>query len=220
MHMGACFGLSLGCRVWSPTTQPFRNPCRLHAGKRNSSEDIDSADVSEDACGPLIKRQRSNGTDDTSADETGPLRAEFAVPHLPARKASAAHKSALPTKSSSCSSGPTAVWAGPVWQSGPNDRELVYCKVSVPLPAEVARELEEAQSMEVVQLAPRRAVKLGRHRVCKCTIVDASPAQLSKLRSMAQNELVALAPLEKHGLVLVPYVASGQVRLVAFCLSF
>lgn len=72
--------------------------------------------------------------------------------------------------------------------------------------------------MEVVQLAPRRAVKLGRHRVCKCTIVDASPAQLSKLRSMAQNELVALAPLEKHGLILVPYVASGQVRLVAFCL--
>ncbi|GLC47310.1 Charged multivesicular body protein 4C [Pleodorina starrii] len=191
------------------------------SGKRQCSDDMDS-DFSEDACGPL-KRQRTTGLEESNAadeNHSDQRPSEFAVPHLPAKKAPHPapinHVVAPPSASAASTS---VVWTGSIWQNVPNGRDLIYCKISVPLPAECTKELAESQNLEVVQLAPRRGVKLGRHRVCKCTIVEASVAQLAKLKSMAQNELVALAPLESHGLILVPYLDNaGNVRLVCFCL--
>ncbi|PNH01738.1 Vacuolar protein sorting-associated protein 32 1 [Tetrabaena socialis] len=192
------------------------------SGKRTSSEEMES-DITEDACGP-IKRQRTGGLEEAgsiAADENpeaaAQRSAEFAVPHLPAKKSTCAP---VPSPAAAPVSAPSAPWSGNLWQSVPNALDLAYCKVSIPLPVECAKELSQGQSLEVAQLAPRRAVKLGRHRVCKCTILEASAAQLTKLKSMAQNELVALAPLESHGLILVPYVDNaGCVRMVCFCLT-
>ncbi|GIL88154.1 hypothetical protein Vretimale_14070 [Volvox reticuliferus] len=192
------------------------------SGKHQCSDDMDS-DFSEDACGPL-KRQRTGGLEESSAadDHHNDHRAsEFAVPHLPAKKAphAASISHAFSSTSASVIS-PSIVWSGSIWQNAPNGRDLVYCKISVPLPADCAKELADCQHLEVVQLAPRRGVKLGRHRVCKCTIVEPSAAQLTKLKSMAQKELVALVPLESHGLIIVPYLDNaGSVRMVCFCLT-
>ncbi|GFR50903.1 hypothetical protein Agub_g13200 [Astrephomene gubernaculifera] len=192
------------------------------SGKRVGSEEMDS-EFTEDACGPL-KRQRTTPVEEASVADDIPIDqrpAEFAVPHLPAKKSPHPAPHSPVASTASAPAVPASVaWTGSIWQSGPNGRDLVYCKISVPLPEECAKELADAQHLEVAQLAPRRAVKLGRHRVCKCTFVEASAAQLSKLKSMAQNELVALAPLEKHGLILVPYLDNaGSVRLVCFCLA-
>ncbi|KXZ44908.1 hypothetical protein GPECTOR_61g861 [Gonium pectorale] len=220
------------------------------SGKRQNSEELDS-ETSEDASGPL-KRQRTSGVEDlgagasdadiiitasapapapVSGEPSLPLRtnsAEFAVPHLPAKKSPhaaapgqpAPHAHAGPEPASAPAAPASVVWTGCVRQPNPNGRDLVFCRLSIPLPAECVAELSQGPDMEVSQLAPRRGVKLGRHRVCKCTLLDATPAQLTKLKSMAQNELVALAPLERHGLILVPYLDNaGGVRMVCFCLT-
>lgn len=201
-----------------PLSETFWDSC--HAGKRQSSDEMDS-DFSEDACGPL-KRQRTGSLEESSAADENHVDqriSEFAVPHLPAKKAlHAVPYNHAVTPSCALEAPAAVVWSGNIWQNVPSGRDLVLCRISVPLPLECAKELVR-QELEVVQLAPRRGVKLGRHRVCKCTIVEASVAQLVKLKSMAQNELVALAPLENHGLILVPYLDNtGGVRLVCFCL--
>ncbi|KAG2492416.1 hypothetical protein HYH03_009359 [Edaphochlamys debaryana] len=189
------------------------------SGKRQSSDEQDS-DTSEDACGPLKRQRTLSGSLSMDCDDL-PSPAEFAVPHLPAKKAPhvpAPNRTAGPTGAPPAPA--TATWVGNVWQSAANGRDVTYCRISVPLPVECAKELTELDGMEVAQLAPRKAVKLGRHRVAKVSIVEASAPQLAKLKSMAQNELVALAPLENHGLILVPYLDNaGGVRLVAFCLA-
>ncbi|PNW82523.1 hypothetical protein CHLRE_06g282300v5 [Chlamydomonas reinhardtii] len=193
------------------------------SGKRASGEEMESDAMSEDACGPL-KRQRtgSGPLDETTVvmEETGS--AHFAVPHLPAKKAPAAVQQGegVAPSASAPAAPATSVWAGTIWQNVPNGRDLTYCKISVPLPIDAAKELSESKDLEISQLVPRRAVKLGRHRVCKVSITEASSSQTAKLKSMAQNELVAVAPLENHGLIFVPYVDNhGGVRLVCFCLA-
>jgi hypothetical protein len=193
------------------------------AGKRGNSGEMDM-DV-DTACGPL-KRHRSSGSEDLDPPA---LSSSFAVPHLPAKRSptsaplrsiSAPLTSSQPVEPAQPGPSSTAVWAGPVFQASASGRDLLFCNMSVPLPADCAAELNETAGMEVSQLAPRRGVKVRRHRVCKCTLLDPSASQLVKLRSMAQNELVALAPLQRHGLILVPYLDNqGAVKLVCFCLA-
>ena len=55
---------------------------------------------------------------------------------------------------------------------------------------------------------PRSSVKMGSHHVCKTSYQRAGAEEIARLRTLAERELVAVAPLSgggsKGALVLVP----------------
>lgn len=189
----------------------------------------------DEACGPL-KRQKSDAPEraaELAADQlrepcpaapgsvAAPCSAaapsqqqqqpgpEFAVPHLPVRRPA-------PKKGPVTSPGGAAVWTGAVRHTI-NGRSIEYCRLTVQVPAAHVQEL--GSDLEVAHLAPRRSVGLGQYQVCKSSLLEASRSQMSKLRSMAQKELVAVVALEDNGLLVVPYFDSAHnVKVVCFLL--
>lgn len=111
----------------------------------------------------------------------------------------------------------TVVWSGSVryLQNGSDGEDL--CKIAVHIPKTQA--LEFHQHLAVAHIVQRRGIMLGLHHVCRTTIIDATDSQQSKLRSLAQHELVAVAPLDNSCLILVPYLDScSSLRAVSFLL--
>lgn len=136
----------------------------------------------------------------------------FALPAKPAPRNSGAparrRSTALPV------SHPLA-WTGEVFQELHGRRMVYLSPLSIDLPFEHAAEL--GATLEVTQIAPRKGIKLGQHYVCRCTLPELSRSQTSKLKALAQHELVMVAPLHDNGLILVPYTDSaGGLKLVAF----
>ncbi|KAI8472772.1 MAG: hypothetical protein J3K34DRAFT_457653 [Monoraphidium minutum] len=75
------------------------------------------------------------------------------------------------------------------------------------------------RDLTAVSLAPRRAVPLGRHVVCRTALAHAGPAAAAAaaLAAMAAAELVAVAPLAAGEMVVVPYHdGAGALRVVCF----
>lgn len=110
---------------------------------------------------------------------------------------------------------PMAVWQGPlVHRRGGAASEL--CSLSIQVPASYLDALPAA--LYVSDLAPRRAVPLGRHAVCRCALPPGgAPAQLAALGALSRARLVAVAPLARCDVVVVPYLdGAGRVRVVAF----
>ncbi len=59
-------------------------------------------------------------------------------------------------------------------------------------------------------------------QVCRTSIKKTNMRQMSRLRSMAQHELVAVAALPCAHVIIVPYMGgpnNAEVRLVSFALS-
>lgn len=98
-------------------------------------------------------------------------------------------------------------------------------RLSVQLPAAYADQFPPA--LFAAELAPRAAVPLGRHAVCRTALLpaSASPAappaaagrQAAALSAMAAAGLVARVPLQLCELIVVPYLDSaGATRAVSF----
>lgn len=108
-------------------------------------------------------------------------------------------------------------WQGRVAQTV-HGKDVLYCDgLRIGLPFEHAADVPAA-GLEVTHIAPRRGIKLGEHSICRCTLPTAlSRSQTAKLKQLASHELVLVAPLEEHGLILVPYTNNtGELRMVAF----
>lgn len=95
--------------------------------------------------------------------------------------------------------------------------ELELCGLSIRAPKAFAREFNN--TLYVSNLTQRKNVLLGKHHVCRCSIRTASENQLSKLRCLAQYELVAVVLLRRGCFILVPYFDNqGVLRVVGFLL--
>jgi hypothetical protein len=92
--------------------------------------------------------------------------------------------------------------------------------LAVQLPAAYSDQMPAA--LYATELAHRRAVPLGRHVVCRSTLLAGTSArQLAALGAMASAQLVAVAPLQLCELVVVPYFDNrNSVRVVCFLRVF
>lgn len=101
-----------------------------------------------------------------------------------------------------------------------SSRVADLCSLAVQMPAVYHDQMPAV--LYATELAHRRAVPLGRHVVCRCTLLaTTTQRQLAALAAMAQAQLVAVAPLQLCELVLVPYFDShARVRVVGFLRVF
>lgn len=220
-------------RSGTPTTSSGSAGSAGTKQRRSDDADTTTSCCDDEACGPL-KRQKSDAPElvaelaadqlpepcptapgsapapcSSAGQQQQPPRPEFAVPHLPVRRPA-------PKKGPVLSPGGAAVWTGAVRHTI-NGRSIDYCRLTVQVPAAHVQEL--GTELQVAHLAPRRSVGLGQYQVCKCSLLEASRSQMSKLRSMAQKELVAVVALEDNGLLVVPYFDSTHnVKVVCFLL--
>ncbi|KAI8475539.1 MAG: hypothetical protein J3K34DRAFT_404500 [Monoraphidium minutum] len=110
-----------------------------------------------------------------------------------------------------------ATWQGPLLHRRAGAAAAAeLCRLAVQLPAAYRARLPPA--LAAAELAPRRAVPLGRHVVCRCApLAGGAPRQAAALSALAAAERVAVVPLEGCKLVIVPYQdGGGRTRVVAF----
>lgn len=112
----------------------------------------------------------------------------------------------------------THEWIGPVKHSVCG-KEGLLCRTTILLPLHVPKS-ELGRQLVVSKLVPRRGIQLGDHLVCRCSIADASKAQVGQLELLAKREIVVVARISGgKSMVLVPYQdKTGCLKLVSFIL--
>lgn len=141
-----------------------------------------------------------------------PCSAPPVAPASPPRPGTAA---AATSPAAPAPAAPLGIWQGPLLHGrGPHAAELAT--LAIQLPAGYLDQMPPA--LQATRIAPRRGVPLGRHVVCRCALLGAtSQRQAAALASMAAAALVAVVPLRRRELVMVPYLdGQARVRMVAF----
>ncbi len=114
---------------------------------------------------------------------------------------------------------PVTTWTGKLWMTITKDpaackENIELCSLNMQVPKDLVTDLP--QDLHVTDVRPRRGIVTWGLRTCQTSITACNEAML---RRMAEFEQVALAQIGDCGVILVPYLKSGQITAVSFLVA-